>query len=272
MGYIQEAPDQRGPVDIASNVHSQNGELLAAAKGERSGSWRAPTASTKRAIMEHPTRPTGPRLWRYATGGDWQGPRNGSLVTRFYGSTDHFRQTFPASPTFPTSAIQLLLPLRRNSNQVLVDAGQRAGVRWPTGAAAERRAAARGRRRHPRRPRLGPGAVLRKFGHPNRPARPPARLRGLRGGNGRAARPGRWTASGRMDWFQNYDGQSLTWNGSSWAPSASQPPQFGQRFFDPRVGCRASFGIIGRSMPRVSAPFASPLPTNSIAPRRWATS
>ena len=28
-GYIQEAPSQRGPVDIASNVHSQNGIFLA---------------------------------------------------------------------------------------------------------------------------------------------------------------------------------------------------------------------------------------------------
>jgi outer membrane receptor protein involved in Fe transport len=44
------------------------------------------------------------------------------------------------------------------------------------------------------------------------------------------------TASGRLDWFQNYDGQSLTLTPSGWIPSASQPPQFDQRVFDPRLG------------------------------------
>ena len=39
-----------------------------------------------------------------------------------------------------------------------------------------------------------------------------------------------------MDWFQNYDGQELQWNGSSWVPASSQPPHYGQRLFDPRVG------------------------------------
>ena len=47
-----------------------------------------------------------------------------------------------------------------------------------------------------------------------------------------------WTfvGSGRMDWFQNYDGQQLSWNGTKWTPSPSQPPQFNQSFFDPRLG------------------------------------
>jgi outer membrane receptor protein involved in Fe transport len=39
-----------------------------------------------------------------------------------------------------------------------------------------------------------------------------------------------------MDWFQNYDGQQLTLNGTTWTRSASQPPQFNQSFFDPRLG------------------------------------
>ena len=33
------------------------------------------------------------------------------------------------------------------------------------------------------------------------------------------------SASARMDWFQNYDGRQLTWNGSEWLPSATQPIQ-----------------------------------------------
>jgi outer membrane receptor protein involved in Fe transport len=49
---------------------------------------------------------------------------------------------------------------------------------------------------------------------------------------------GSWTltASGRVDWFQNYDGQQLMWNGDGWTPSATQPPQNGERLFDPRLG------------------------------------
>jgi outer membrane receptor protein involved in Fe transport len=47
-----------------------------------------------------------------------------------------------------------------------------------------------------------------------------------------------WTlaASSRMDWFQNYDGHQLTWNGSAWTPSTTQPPQRNENIFDPRLG------------------------------------
>ena len=73
-GFIQEAPYQRGPVDIASNVHSQNGLLLLDhvtgplrlfARG--SGFNEARNNGT-------PDQTNGTRLWRYATGGDWNGP------------------------------------------------------------------------------------------------------------------------------------------------------------------------------------------------------
>jgi len=49
---------------------------------------------------------------------------------------------------------------------------------------------------------------------------------------------GGWTliASAREDWFQNYDGRQLSFNGSTWAPSATQPAQWDQRVFDPRLG------------------------------------
>jgi outer membrane receptor protein involved in Fe transport len=52
-----------------------------------------------------------------------------------------------------------------------------------------------------------------------------------------------WTliASGRVDWFQNYDGQLLIWNGSNWSPEQTQPAQTGQRVFDPRLGLARKF-------------------------------
>jgi len=54
---------------------------------------------------------------------------------------------------------------------------------------------------------------------------------------------GGWTAtlSGRLDWFQNYDGQQVEWNGANWVLVAEQPPQFGQRVFDPRMGISRKF-------------------------------
>jgi outer membrane receptor protein involved in Fe transport len=50
------------------------------------------------------------------------------------------------------------------------------------------------------------------------------------------------TAAGRLDWFQNYDGRQFQWTGSAWTPSATQPPQFGQRLFDPRLGVARKLG------------------------------
>ena len=54
---------------------------------------------------------------------------------------------------------------------------------------------------------------------------------------------GGWTAtaSGRLDWFQNYDGQQLQFNETSWMPSAAQPTELDQHVFDPRVGLSRKF-------------------------------
>src|ERR1700691_3467987 len=100
-GYIQEAPDQRGLVDIDSNVHSQNGELLAEHKRGTLRLMARGNGFNEARNNGTPYQTNGTRLWRYATGGDWQGPRNGSLVTRFYGSTEHFRQTFSSVSNLP---------------------------------------------------------------------------------------------------------------------------------------------------------------------------
>jgi outer membrane receptor protein involved in Fe transport len=53
-----------------------------------------------------------------------------------------------------------------------------------------------------------------------------------------------WTiaASGRIDWFQNYDVRQLQWTGSAWIPSATQPPTFDERVFDPRLGIARKIG------------------------------
>ena len=100
-GYIQEAPSQRGPVDEASNVHSQNALLL----GEHDcGPLRLFVRGSGFNESRHngtPYQVNATRLVRYAAGGDWQGPHSGSLVTRLYGSSERFRQTFSSISNLP---------------------------------------------------------------------------------------------------------------------------------------------------------------------------
>ncbi len=100
-GFIQEAPWQRGPVDINSNVHAQNGLLL----GEHD---RGPLRLFVRGSGFNedrsngtPYQVNGTSLWRYAAGGDWQGPHDGSLAARLYGSDEHYHQTFSSISNLP---------------------------------------------------------------------------------------------------------------------------------------------------------------------------
>ncbi len=103
-GYIQEAPFQRGPVDIASNMHSQNGlVVLDHGRGPLRLFLRGSGMNEARANGT-PFQTNGTRLWRYATGGDWNGARGDSALLRLYGSTEHYRQTFSSLSNAPTIA------------------------------------------------------------------------------------------------------------------------------------------------------------------------
>ena len=103
-GFIQEAPSQRGPIDAASNVHSQNAVLLAEHD-------RGPLRLFARANGFNESRHNGTpyqinatRLVRYATGADWQAPHSASLVARVYGSSERYRQAFSSLSNLPNAA------------------------------------------------------------------------------------------------------------------------------------------------------------------------
>ncbi len=92
-GYILVAPNLRGPVDVRSNVHAENGLVL----GERTlgaarsgnGVWLRGNVLNESRHNGTPLTTNATRLCRYAAGldlGDWQG--------RAWGSTEHFRQGF----------------------------------------------------------------------------------------------------------------------------------------------------------------------------------
>ena len=241
-GFIQEAPFQRGPVDVASNVHSQNGLLLLDhvhgplrlfARG--SGFNDARSNGT-------PDQTNGTRLWRYATGGDWNGPHEGTLTARFYGSTEHFRQVFSSitntpTATNPTCSYRCGETPTRFSLSPENELGAVAHWSQPLGAGMVMVAGAdvHDVRVWDREQTYGATAALTNLHDHQRDSAVYAEAMGVRKG---------WTltGSGRIDWFQNYDGHSLLWNGTTWVPSPIQPVQTNQHFFNPRLGVSRRIG------------------------------
>jgi outer membrane receptor protein involved in Fe transport len=228
-GFIQEAPSQRGPIDTASNVHSQNALLLA----ERD---RGPLRLFARASGFNESRHNGTpyqinatRLVRYATGADWQAPHSASLVTRLYGSSERYRQTFSqiANPNTlrngETPTKLAYIPVN--------ELGATAHWNQPLGAGFLLIAGADAHdvRFWDREQSYGSTAALTNLRDHQRDSASWIEAMWVHGG---------WTvaASSRMDWFQNYDGHQLTWTGTAWTPTATQPPQRDERLFDPRLG------------------------------------
>ena len=241
-GYIQEAPAQRGPIDIASNVHSQNGLLL----GERErGKLRLLVRASGFNEARNngtPFQTNGTRLWRYAAGGDWQGPGNGTLTARFYGATYHFRQTFSSIGNLATLADNgCTYRCSENPSKFSLTPDNELGAaaHWsqPLGAGMVLLAGADTHdvRVWDQEQSYGSSTTLTNLHDHQRDSAGYAELMAVHKA---------WTvtAAGRFDWFQNFDGQKLSWTGTAWVPSSSQPAQFGQRFFDPRVGVSRKFG------------------------------
>ena len=241
-GYIQEAPWQRGPVDIASNVHSQNGVLLA----ERS---RGPLRLFVRGSGFNearsngtPFQTNGTRLWRYATGADWQGPHSGTLAARLYGSTEHYRQTFSSISSLPEfgdpncayrcGEFPSKFSLTPNN-----ELGGAAHWSQPIGAGLLLLGGAdvRDVRVWDREQGLGKSTTLTNLHDHQRDSAVYGEAMWVRSG---------WTAtvSGRGDFFRNYDGRQLTWTASGWVPSATQPTHWDQNVFDPRIGLARKLG------------------------------
>ncbi len=234
-GFIQEAPWQRGPVDIASNVHSQNGVILAEHDTGPLRIFVRGSGFNEARNNGTPLQTNGTRLWRYATGGDWQGPHGGTFVTRIYGSTEHYRQTFSNISNLPSSgdpdcSFRCGETLTKFSLTPDNELGAAAHWNQPLGAGL---LLVTGADSHDVRvwdhEMSYVNSTLTNLHDHQRDSAAYAELMWVHHA---------WTltASSRMDWFQNYDGQQLSWSGSRWSPSATQPPQFDQRVFNPRLG------------------------------------
>jgi outer membrane receptor protein involved in Fe transport len=97
-GYIEVAPDARGPVDTAANVHYQNAETdLKRAIAERGDVYLRGNLLNEARGNGTPLQTNGNRLWRYTGGFDWTTENAGAFVARLFGSQEHYRQTFSAT-------------------------------------------------------------------------------------------------------------------------------------------------------------------------------
>ncbi len=240
-GYIQEAPSQRGPVDQPSNVHSQS--ALLDVEHER-GPLRLFVRGSGFNESRHNGTPyqfNATRMVRYATGADWQDAQSASLTLRLYGSEERFRQTFSSISNLPNSSDPTCsyrcgeIPSKYS---YIPDNELGAAAKWsqPLGAGFLLIAGAdvHDVRVWDLEQTLSTGSVTNLHDHQRDPA---AYVESMWVYNG-------WTviASGRMDWFQNYDGRQLDWNGSTWTPNSTQPLQRDERIFDPRLGLSRKLG------------------------------
>ncbi|HLH37023.1 MAG TPA: TonB-dependent receptor [Alloacidobacterium sp.] len=215
-GYTLIAPDQRGPIDQNNNVHSQN----AVADFERTfrnsgriflrGSGFNEARDNGTPIQKNATR-----LWRYSTGIDWS-----QLTLRFYGSTEHYRQTFSSIGPGRASETQT-----RYAENPADELGAAVHWRQPVGAKA---VILVGADTHDVRASDDEILFTGAHGFQNTAAR--QRQTGVYGEG--LWTPSKWTlsASGRVDHFSNFDAAQWTQKGQITYPS------FSETVFDPRLG------------------------------------
>jgi outer membrane receptor protein involved in Fe transport len=262
-GFIQEAPWQRGPVDVNSNVHGQNGLLLGEHDQGPLRLFARGNVFNESRSNGTPYQTNGTRIWRYATGADWQAPHNASALLRLYGSTEHYRQTFSSIsnlPIFgdPTCSFRCgEIPTRFSLPSVNELGG---AARWSQPIGTELLLVAGADVRDVRiwdhEQTYGSAAALTNLADHQRDS-------GLYGELMWTHRAWTITASGRADWFQNYDAHLVGWNGSAWIASPTQPPTLSETIFNPRLGISrkisAHWAINGSGFRAFRAPTPSEL-------------
>jgi outer membrane receptor protein involved in Fe transport len=215
-GYTLVAPDLRGPIDQPNNVHSQNG-LVDLERTIRNSDHIFLRGSGFNEARDNgtPLQKNGTRLWRYSTGVDWA-----QLTLRFYGSTEHYRQTFSS-----INASRTAETLTRYAEDPADELGAAAHWRQAVGAHVVFLV---GADTHDVRASDDEVLFTGAGGIQNTAAR--QRQTGVYGEA--LATPGKWTmsASGRLDHFSNFDAMQWT------QTSSKSFPSFSETVFDPRLG------------------------------------
>lgn len=97
-GYVEVAPDARGPVDTAANVHYQNVETdLRRTISQRGDVYLRGNMLNEARGNGTPLQKNRTRLWRYTGGFDWTTENAGAFTGQLFGSQEHYRQSFSAT-------------------------------------------------------------------------------------------------------------------------------------------------------------------------------
>jgi outer membrane receptor protein involved in Fe transport len=103
-GYILTAPEFRGPVDEASNVHSQSGRVeLRQELGSDGDVFVRGNVLNEARSNGTPLQTNGARIWRYVVGADESVGDVGRFLVRFYGTDQKYRQSFSSINATRTS-------------------------------------------------------------------------------------------------------------------------------------------------------------------------
>jgi outer membrane receptor protein involved in Fe transport len=224
-GFITTAPDERGSVDIPSNVHAQNGlveidrEFLSTGRVFLRGGGFNEARSNGTPLQTNATR-----LWRYSTGADWTAAPGGSLIVRIFGDNEHYRQSFSSIAANRDS--ESLIRIGMTPAQELG-----AGAHWSQPLGSELVILA-GADTHD--VRATDFETSYKSGATSGILDTSARQRqtGIYGEG--LWTPAKWTLSlgGRIDHFSNFDARQ--WTSPPLALAAL--PDFSETVFDPRLG------------------------------------
>ena len=250
-GFIQTTPSERGTIDTPSNVHAQNGLVLLDHQQGALRLFLRGSAMNEARDNGTPVQMNGTRLWRFSTGSDWKpdgGFFGGSTLTfRAYGGTQHYRQTFSTIASNRNSEV-----LNRFAKTPDDEMG--AVLHWSKPLTPE---------------------LLFLVGSDTHDVRAGDFEEVIKAGvqsqtdlNDRQRQTGlyaellwthkAWTisGSGRIDWFNNFDGQQ-------WLPAVAPLPQISQHVFDPRLGISRKLGqhfaLTGMGFRAYRAPTANEL-------------
>jgi outer membrane receptor protein involved in Fe transport len=97
-GYIEVAPDARGPVDTAANLHYQNGQLdVRRSFAERGDAYLRGNLLNEARGNGTPLQKNRTRLWRYTAGTDWTTENAGAFAGQLFGAQEHYQQSFSST-------------------------------------------------------------------------------------------------------------------------------------------------------------------------------
>jgi outer membrane receptor protein involved in Fe transport len=260
-GFIQQAPWQRGPVDNASNVHSQNALVDIEHQKGRLRLFVRGNGFNEQRHNGTPYQMNATRLIRYATGGDWRTARNEELAVRLFGSDERYRQTFSSIVNTPNAAnpkcnFRCGETPSKFTYAPVNELGGAAHWTEPLapGLLLVAGADVRDVRVWDKEQSFGTAAAITDLHDRQRDTGIYAEVMWVRG-------PWTVTGSARMDWFQNFNVEQFTWNGTAFVPSAVQPPEYSQHLFDPRMGISRKIGDHWSVVASGFRAFRSPTPS-----------